>query len=157
MYYLNLMYNLINESFGEYNSQTGKNNNILWFSISSCDIYYTMPHFKDQLNTRYIGYSKEETITHVKQAIKRLITDGELNKVCQNGKQQKYVIWFKKSHWGFVMAINPPNKFNPKPTMYFITALPEKENVPYHKAQDILKIIEESCQYNNLILKIFDI
>lgn len=84
-------------------------------------------------------------------------------------EQKKYLIYFKKSFYGFIVAVDPPSSTfgvknkNPKidfslPHIIFITALPMKTIQPWKKNDtDIPVIINECKEFLNLPVLTIDL
>jgi hypothetical protein len=70
--------------------------------------------------------------------------------------EEEYLVYFTESKWAFIVAINPagfikcvnPNeKINPDlPNIIFITALPQKDEMPWTKNPNDIKVIINECK-----------
>ena len=66
------------------------------------------------------------------------------------------MVYFTESHWAFIVAINPAGFIkciNPSdkiqkdlPNVIFITALPQKEEMPWTKNPNDIKVIINECK-----------
>jgi hypothetical protein len=67
------------------------------------------------------------------------------------------LIWFSKSKWGFIAAIDPAGTYikcqngnekinNELPNVIFQTALPMKEKCPWSKNPEDIKVIINECK-----------
>lgn len=70
--------------------------------------------------------------------------------------EEEYLVYFTESHWAFIVAINPPgfikcinssDKIKPDlPNVIFITALPQKEEMPWTKNPNDIKVLINECK-----------
>lgn len=148
----NLMYEIIMQS----SDYQGSNK---WVATipGVCNVYYSHPHFQDQVYSRY----SSEDIQTIKNKIVRAVKEFRKLGLMNPTYQRQHLVYFSKSFYGFIVAINPagplrtvnPNeKIDPElPNVVFITALPMKTKEPYSKQGDGKVIINECKKYFNVI------
>jgi hypothetical protein len=144
------------------------NVNELIGTTSYANIFKTVPHFDKQSEKRYFknGITKEQFRDKMNRTIKVLKKLGYLN---NPQKEQSYFVWFTNSLYSFVIEIDPSTSIfkwsNPKnfnfnqdlPSIIFTTAIPMKEEKPWHQLNDIEVLINESKMLNGLkVIKIED-
>lgn len=150
------MFDLIYEIIMQSSDYHGSN---LWVGTvpGVCNVYYSHPHFKQQVSRRYADIDIATLKNKIVRAVKQFQRTGLMNPTYQ----RQHLVYFTKSYFSFIVAINPagplrtvnPNeKINPElPNVIFITALPMKTKEPYSKQGDGKVIINECKKYFNVI------
>jgi hypothetical protein len=116
------------------------------------NLYVSHPHFNDQLKSRYLGYGSTDILNKIKRSLIEFHKLDFMNPT----EEREYLVYFTESHWGFIVAINPPGYIkcvNPSdkirkdlPNIIFITALPQKEEMPWTKNPNDIKVIINECK-----------